>query len=373
LEQYLEVRQAGDAAGNGMILRWRFPSGLCIYGLPTPNQYGGEWDLGPTWNYLVEADRPFLVDAGRWGQGGLLVEMLRGLGRAPRELDFVLLSHGHEDHDGGLAEVVQQTDARVKAHAVYSRLVRKYPELAPEGYKRDFPAKCWHCFMPESFYSRNCLAYHHESQARRVEEIGDGRQPLAPGLETLHVPGHSPDALALLAGDEALIVGDTILPGITPWPTGHYLYHQVASVLADEYPEPAAIFGLKRYLRSLKELRALGLAHPDIVVLPAHRLYHGGRFNALDLAARVEELIQHHLNRCADILRILAGGPQDVEAIARAHFEPDKLQGPGIMMAKNEVLCHCELLMEAGDVVRLENKTYAATGSQNFEGLILGS
>lgn len=372
MEQYLETLQPGDASGNGMILRFRLPSGLTIYGLPTPNQYGGEWDLGPTWNYLVESDRPFLVDAGRWGQGGLLVEMLRGLGRAPGDLDFVLLSHGHEDHDGGLAEVVRQTGARVKAHAVYNQLVRKYPDLAPEGYKRLFPAKCWHCFMPESFYARNCLAYHGESQQRRVQKIGDGRQPLAPGLETLHVPGHSPDALALIAGDEALIVGDTILPDITPWPTGEYLYGHVAQVLGSEYPEAAMLYGLKRYLRSLKELRALGLAHPEIVVLPAHRLYYGGRFNVLALTGRVDELIQHHVARCADILRILAAGPQDLEAIARAHFEPDKLKGPGIMMANNEVACHCELLLEARDVTRLEDKTYAATGSQNFEGFILG-
>lgn len=372
MEANLEVLQNGDAHGNGMLLRWRLPSGLTIYGLPTPNQYGGEWDLGPTWNYLVEADRPFLVDAGRWGQGSGLVQMIRDLGRAPQDLDFVLLSHGHEDHDGGLAEVVRLTNAQVKAHAVYSRLVRKYPELAPQGYKRDFPAKCWHCFMPESFYSRHCLAYHGESQARQVEEIADGRHTLGPDLETLHVPGHSPDALALIAGHEALLVGDTILPGITPWPTGRYLYGKVAKVLGAAYPDAAALYGLRRYLRSLKDLRALGRAPPEILVLPAHRLYYGGRFNTLNLVERVDELIQHHLNRCADILRILAAGPQDVEAIARSHFEPDKLQGPGIMMAQNEVLCHCELLMEAGDLARAGEAAFAATGSQNFEGLILG-
>ncbi|MFZ5587154.1 MAG: MBL fold metallo-hydrolase [Thermodesulfobacteriota bacterium] len=369
LESIAEVLRTGDERGNGMLLRFRFPSGLTVYALPTPNEYGGEWDLGPTWNYLVEADRPFLVDAGRWGAGGMLVEALRQLSRPATEIDYVLLSHGHEDHDGGLAEVTGRTGAAVKAHRVYDLLARKYPDLAPQDHKREFPAKCWHCFMPESFYAPNCLVYHGESQARRVQAIGDGRQPLAAGLETLHAPGHSPDALAVLAGGEVLLVGDNLLPGITPWPTSLRMHRLTAGVLGGLYPEAETLYGLKRYLRSLKELKALAAEHPDLAVLPAHRLFHGGRLQVMDLAGRVDELLRHHLDRCADILAILVAGPQDAEGIARRHFAPEKLKGPGMMMATNEAVCHCELLLEAGAAAR-SGKQYLATGAGDLEAFI---
>ena len=56
-----------------MLVRFRLPSGLEVFGLPTKNAYGGHWDLGPTWNYAVMTDRPFLVDAGKFGQGHRLL------------------------------------------------------------------------------------------------------------------------------------------------------------------------------------------------------------------------------------------------------------------------------------------------------------
>ena len=90
-------------------VRFRLASGLEVYGLPTENFYGGHWDLGPTWNYVVMTDPPFLVDAGRRGQGRKLIAMLEFAGLKPSDLGFVLISHGHEDHDGGLGELAQKT------------------------------------------------------------------------------------------------------------------------------------------------------------------------------------------------------------------------------------------------------------------------
>ncbi len=79
------------------------------------NFYGGHWDLGPTWNYAVMADKPFLVDSGRFGQGEKLVAMMEAAGISAKDLEFVLISHGHEDHDGGLAELNQIDRAQGKS------------------------------------------------------------------------------------------------------------------------------------------------------------------------------------------------------------------------------------------------------------------
>ena len=368
MKQYIkEIINQGDDSGNGMTVRFRLPSGLEIVGLPTKNFYGGHWDLGPTWNYAVLADKPFLVDSGRFGQGKNLVDMMASAGIKAEDLEFVLISHGHEDHDGGLAELVNSTNLKVKAHAIYELLIRKYPSQAPPGHKEDFPAKCWHCPMPESFYSKNCLGYHKVLQELEIEPIADGENRLAPGTMTHHLPGHSPDCLAVRLGNEAIIVGDIVLPGITPWPTREELFDEVADVIKPHYKHPDDIFGLQRYIKSLKKLGEIAGKHPDLLVLPAHRFYYKGQWNGLQLADRVNELLEHHIQRCAAITEILQTGPKTAEEIAQEHFEESLLEGFGSIMAANEIVSHCEFLIRCGDIVGMNEKKYAATGSANFE------
>jgi glyoxylase-like metal-dependent hydrolase (beta-lactamase superfamily II) len=370
--QRIDILKKGDENGNGMAVGLRLPGGLQIYGLPTRNFYGGHWDLGPTWNYVVMAERPFLVDAGRYGQGGSLVEMMDSVGIRPEALDFVLISHGHEDHDGGLSELVGAAGMKVKAHAVYERLIRRCPRHAPAGRKTDFPAKCWHCFMPESFYAKNCLGYHRVLETLAVDTLCGDEVDLAAGITAFHLPGHSPDCLAVVIEGEAIIVGDVVLPDISPWPTREGMHAALREVLGADYREPEALFGLKRYIRSLKKLLEIDAKNPDLVVLPAHRLYYGDGWNPIQLGERVEQLLEHHVHRCGAILGILKAGPASAGEIAGAHFESRQLEGSGRFMAVNEVLSHCELLGHCGDVERLEGGRYAATGGSSFEGFIRG-
>ncbi len=365
-----EIINQGDDSGNGMTVRFGLSSGLEIIGLPTKNFYGGHWDLGPTWNYAVMADRPFLVDSGRFGQGKNLVAMMGAAGIKSEDLEFVLISHGHEDHDGGLAELVKSTRLRVKAHAVYERLIRKYPARAPVSHKTEFPAKCWHCPMPESFYTKNCLGYHKVLQALEIEPLIDNDNELLPDIFAYHLPGHSPDCIAVLVGNEAIIVGDIILPDITPWPTRLEMFDEISEVIKPLYPEPGQIFGLDRYIKSLKKLGEMAAKHPDLLVLPAHRFYFKGRWNGLDLSKRVNELLEHHVQRCSAMLEILRTGPKTADELATAHFEERLLEGFGSIMAANEVISHCELLTGCGDVTVVDGNRYEATGSSNFENYI---
>ena len=366
----LTIIQQGDASGNGMVARIRLPSGLEIFTLPTKNFYGGHWDLGPTWNYAVMADRPFMVDTGRFGQGRHLVEMMAVAGIRPADFEFVLISHSHEDHDGGLAEFAALADCRVRAHTVYDLLIRQYPALAPEGYKRTFPAKCWHCIMPSSFFEENCLGYHRVLQDLVVTCIGDAPETIGSDISTIHLPGHSPDSLGVVLGREAIIVGDVVLPDITPWPTRLEQYDPIAGVLAPRYPEAGKIFGLKCYLDSLGKLKRIADNIPDILVLPAHRLYYGEKWNGIQLSERLQQIVAHHIQRCGAILDILATGEKAVADIVRLHFKASLLKGPGKHMAASEIVSHAELLMACGDLEEVEPHCYAATGTRNFERFI---
>ncbi len=368
--KYGNIIERGDESGNGMVVRFKLPSGLEIFGLPTKNFYSSEWDLGPTWNYAVMADTPFLVDTGRYGQGRELLKIMDTAGVKASDLEFVLISHGHEDHDGGLAELVGMTSLRVKAHAAYDLLIRQYPDLAPAEYKRHFPAKCWHCFMPESFYAANCLKYHGVLKHLDVETVGNGMDTLCTDVTTRHLPGHCPDCLAVVVGAEAVIVGDILLPQITPWPTCLEMYGPTRGVVGRAFPDPKEILGLHRYLKSLKYLRRLGVKHPEMRVFPAHRFYYGGCWNIIDLTRRVDEIIEHHVRRCAHIIQIVSQGHGSLKEIVQHHFEPSLLEGFGKHMAFNEILSHCELLLESGDLTEIGRHQYETSGTRRFETLI---
>jgi glyoxylase-like metal-dependent hydrolase (beta-lactamase superfamily II) len=307
------------------------------------------------------------VDAGRFGQGRHLVDMMDTAGITPGDLAFVLISHSHEDHDGGLAELVELTECRVKAHTVYDLLIRQYPALAPKGYKQAFPAKCWHCIMPASFLEKNCLGYHKVLQSLEVDCIGDKPEKIDKDISTIHLPGHSPDSLAVVLGREAIIVGDVVLPDITPWPTRLEQYDEVAGVLTPMYPEAGSLFGLNCYLDSLAKLKQIVDRTPDILVLPAHRHYYNNQWNSIQLFERLDQLVEHHIQRCGAILDILATGTKEVDEIVQLHFKASLLKGPGRHMAANEIVSHAELLQACGDLEEVEHHMYAATGSREFE------
>ena len=370
LKDLAEVILKGDRNGNNMAVQISLPSGRKIMGLPTENFYGGGWDLGPSWNYVVSGDSHFLVDTGRFGMGRKLLDMMTSVGVSGKELDFVVISHGHEDHDGGLPEIVESTGVHVKAHSIYERLIHFYPSLAPEGFKKDFPASCWRCFMPESFSTKNCLVYHQSRSRLMIQKVGNGHSRLAQDIFSYHVPGHSPDSLAILVGEEAIIVGDTVLPEITPIPSRENLFDHMGEILKPQYTSAQAILGLISYIKSFKKLRQIGEKFPGLLVLPAHRLFFDGHWNEINLVERIDELIEHHIERCSAVLTILKQGPRTAREIAVEHFEEPLLRGVGILMAENEIISHCELLYTTGDLALTEDMKYITSGTTNFESFI---
>ena len=81
-------------------------------------------------------------------------------------------------------------------------------------------------------------------------------------------------------------------------------------------------------------------------------------------------MLEHHVQRCGAIIEILKRGPRTAEKIAREHFEARLLEGFGHLMAENEIVSHCELLIESSDAITGNDGMYAATGSTQFENYI---
>jgi 7,8-dihydropterin-6-yl-methyl-4-(beta-D-ribofuranosyl)aminobenzene 5'-phosphate synthase len=83
--------------------------------------------------YWIEHDsRHVLLDS---GQGGVLMSNAYKLGIALHEIDALILSHGHNDHTGGAAEVLK-TDRPVTIYANTAAFARKYMRKS-DGAARD--------------------------------------------------------------------------------------------------------------------------------------------------------------------------------------------------------------------------------------------
>ncbi|MBN2062243.1 MAG: MBL fold metallo-hydrolase [Deltaproteobacteria bacterium] len=107
----------------------------------------------------------------------------------------------------------------------------------------------------------------------------------------VHTPGHSPGHTCLYEPKKRMLfAGDHILCNITP---------SVGSMSDDTNP-------LISYLKSLEKVKALDID----IILPGHRR----AIRSPDI--RIQELINHHKERCDEILDILTDGPKDAYHVA---------------------------------------------------------
>ncbi|MBE0557178.1 MAG: MBL fold metallo-hydrolase, partial [Proteobacteria bacterium] len=97
------------------------------------------------YSYLIVGKTICLVDTGVAATVPLILETLKELGRSPREISLILLTHAHPDHIGGCAPIKKLAPAQIAVHPVEKRWVedvelqyRERPvpnlfELVPEG------------------------------------------------------------------------------------------------------------------------------------------------------------------------------------------------------------------------------------------------
>jgi hypothetical protein len=227
--------------------------------------------------------------------------------------------------------------------------------------------RCRQCIMKEEFYS-TCMQYQQRRTLLDIDFAINGDQRwLRDSLSFILTPGHSPDAICVVLEDEVIFTGDTLLPDITPHPTLSSTFEVNRRILPDNYSDDNTVYGLINYIKSLHKLASL-TAQP-MAIFPGHRLFHNGGFNLIhSLCGRAREIIQFHIDRCCDILRIIDSKPAGLEAIAIKHFPDSSLVGAGKLMAQDEVMAHIQVMQKCGDVCWVgENRDMVQrTGSKNF-------
>lgn len=150
-----------------------------------------------------------LIDSGMPGDVKKILTQIEDQGFAPKSIQYVVLTHSHSDHRGGVSEIVRLSGAQVLAHR------EEKPYI--EGTKG----------LPTGSVFQKIFMWFEDRFAGKEKgiivdrELVDGEKlDEIQGLQVLHVPGHTPGSICLYQkNNRILFTGDLLFNG-NPF-TGH--------------------------------------------------------------------------------------------------------------------------------------------------------
>lgn len=206
-----------------------------VYRIPTLG------DFINSYAFIDHDGQVTLIDCGLKRAPARIVRGLAHMGKHPRDVTRIVLTHAHNDHAGGAQDLVTSTGlSGVAAHQDDARFLSAGvmpPRDSSRGLGRLLKR------APSGTFEAVSVS----------QELSDGDElDVAGGLRVIHTPGHTPGHISLLLPDsEVLITGDAIFNMLSrrTWPfaafcTSFTQTQQTAQVLADlEYRTAAFTHG----------------------------------------------------------------------------------------------------------------------------------
>jgi len=151
--------------------------------------------------YLLVGSSLTLVDSGMPGGEEAILAYIGGLGRELAELTRIIVSHHHLDHVGSLAALKERTGAQVVAHPADAPFISGEQALLPP-----------HSGVMGVLFRLVAPLMPRAVPVAVDSTVQDGDQlDLLSGATVVHVPGHTPGAIALHFPAEGLLIcGDAI-------------------------------------------------------------------------------------------------------------------------------------------------------------------
>lgn len=158
--------------------------------------------------YVLKGDKTFLVDTGVKGQSQKIINELKKLNIKPEEIDYILLTHSHEDHIGSALELKQRTSAKIIMDAVeYQTYIQEIPaEIVP----LNFFTKIMLSKIVVKLLSRNTNTTTTLCPDILLKDTFDLR-PFGIEGKVLRVPGHTKGSLVVLIDNKNVILGDHLM------------------------------------------------------------------------------------------------------------------------------------------------------------------
>ena len=305
--------------------------------LPIPFIQAG----GPVNAYIIEEESGLLLfdpGLGTKQSQAALAEGIALTGHRFDEVNRIVLSHGHIDHFGAAAWVLEQIGRTIPTH-IHSADAGKVLQSGAD----------WPALLTRNARYLSRLGLPLRVLEEMVADVGSdadlGRRlpdirPLLQGdtfgcrhvtLEVHHMPGHTPGLCCLYDRDHRLLFSaDHLLEHVSPNP----LIELAAG------GEPPSFKPLVSYFESIDRVRTLEVD----LVLPGHAAPFSGYLEVID------SLLSFYGRRQAKLLQALKLGPMTVYEAARELFPPTRTFELFLMIS--ETLGNLELLEHRGEIER---------------------
>jgi glyoxylase-like metal-dependent hydrolase (beta-lactamase superfamily II) len=303
-----------------------------IHCLPLPTPFM----VGRVNVYLIEDEPLTLVDTGP-NSGKALDELetaLAGHGRQVEDLELIVITHQHMDHEGLAQILARRSGAQVAALDRLAPMLERFGDINEADDAFAEATMLRHGLSPDiavalRSVSRAFRAWGSSVQVTRTLHDGGTLELRDRTLQVFHRPGHSPtDTIFWDETRGELIAADHLIKHISSNPL-------LSRPLDGGEERPQA---LVTYLDSLRQTREL----------PARIVYSGHGEPIDDHVALIDERFRLHERRAQKILGLIAEQPRTAHDIAQALW--GNIAVTQAYLTLSEVLGHVDLLLNAEQV-----------------------
>ena len=151
--------------------------------------------------YVIVDDGVTLVDTGMGGREKPILNTVKGLGFGPADIKYILITHAHLDHTGGLRALRDASKATVMAGEADSDVIEgKKPMTVPKMRR------------PLGLIGPLLLRIFKSSPAPVDRRLKDGDTiPVLGGLVVVGLPGHSPGNIGFYSPSKKLLFSSDTL------------------------------------------------------------------------------------------------------------------------------------------------------------------
>jgi glyoxylase-like metal-dependent hydrolase (beta-lactamase superfamily II) len=283
---------------------------------------------------VLEMGAPTLIDTGS-GLGNSNDHLIQGMASLreefrealePRDIQRILITHGHIDHFGGVTFAQEQTGAKIGIHELDRRVLVAYEERVIIATK-DLRVYLERAGVKEELRQRLMEMYGIAKKTFRSVNVDFSLEDnlVLDGMRFIHTPGHCPGQVCTIIGD-VLISADHILARITPHQAPESITHYT---------------GLGHYLESLNR----------VAQIDGLRLALGGHEQPVEnVYDRIEAIRASHQRKLERIIELLrdARQPSTISDLSKAMY-PER-HSYDVLLALEEVGAHVEYLYQHGQL-----------------------